>query len=108
PISEEVEAIGHDADDGGLSAIERDDFADDRRLTEEAALPHPMADDDDRRHLIDGVFVVGERAADDRLDAERAKHTRRYRLPEYPLGRDAVLFEAERLHSARDAVVCGD
>ena len=36
------------------------DLADDRRIADETALPHPMADDDDRRDLIDDVLGIGK------------------------------------------------
>ena len=99
---------GQDADDGRGGAIEDQRLADDLGIAVEAPLPHGVADERNRRHLVHHVFGFGEGAAHDWLDAKRAEHAGRHGLAEDPFGRHAVTLESERLHAAGDAVESGD
>jgi hypothetical protein len=83
-------------------------LAENLRIAAEAPLPHAVADERHRGHLIDPVLVVGERAADDRGDAERTEQRRRDGLAEDAFGGGAIVFEAERPHAAGDPVECTD
>ena len=67
-----------------------------------------MADHHDQGDRIDHVLGVGEGAANHGLYTERPEHAWRHGLPEDPLRRRAVLFDAQRLHAAGEAVVGGD
>ena len=87
PRAEEVEPLREHADDGRRRAVERQRLSDDVAIATEASLPHGVAQDHDRRDLIDHVLGVGECSAHDRLDAERAEHRRRHGLAEDSLGR---------------------
>ena len=78
----EFEITRHDADDEIGLAVEKDFLSEDARVTMETALPGGVAEDGDLLFLI--VLLLGEDAAEERLDFESGKdagaHARRVDL----------------------------
>ncbi len=73
---EQTHVRRHHADDGDAAAVELNGAADDGRIAGEAALPETVAQDRDRVVSL-RTFIVGERAPDQRRDAERREEVGR-------------------------------
>src|SRR5205823_8155857 len=82
-------------DDRMRHIIQRDGFAEGRRVSIEAPLPHAMTDDNDGRRRSDLTFILREHASARGFDTERLKHRRREILPVNPFGKSVVSFRAE-------------
>src|SRR5713101_5875649 len=78
--------FGCDADDREVMAIERDAAADDVGIAAKAALPQPVADDDDRVCVGRPVLFGQKRASDERVDAEDVKVVAGHDRASYALG----------------------
>lgn len=81
----EVEAGGHDADDGGAILVDLNGFAEDVRITAVAALPEFFADDDNLGAVGEVVFA-GNRAAEKWIEAKHAEYAVAHPCPWDALG----------------------
>ena len=92
-----LKRLRHHADDGPVDPIETHLLANHVGPSEEALLPQPMAQDDDARGRVPGLLFIldGERAAEQRLYAERGKGVSGDRLSADALRRGAAGIGAE-------------
>ena len=67
------EPLRRDADDGELDRVEAQGAADDVALPAVFALPHAVADDDNRTAAGHAIVLRGERAAEERPHPERGE-----------------------------------
>src|SRR6185436_11682245 len=77
---ETLEPWPHHAEDREALVVERDQPADDARISTEAGHPHAVADDDDWIRVGNAVLVWREDAADLRTGAQHREIRCRYHL----------------------------